>query len=1157
MAAFRAALLLLSVLIGHHASIVNGVNPCELTSGFYINLDFTENYGPGDHLPTLGEERSVSVIFGTVRQASDPKTNETIVLRIFNNTNNLFFNKTAFDAVREYFQLSVRSGVGYISLKQGIDREIMDIRVSSFPGTTGIGVTIDFGIECLPDSGIARNLTARVTINDVNDNSPVFYNTSTNLVQTVYAGFIRENTPTGVLQFLGAQARDLDDASNAVVTISVLNDTYLQTREIGSDVRLYTNRPLDYESFGVPSPNISVLVIAKDSPANASMALTSTATIVFSVLDEDDLPPKFIVSGCTLYLSVCLNPTYTSSIISNVNASGPLAVQPGPILALDQDSLNFSTRYSIVAGNFSSSFFIDEITGQVTQLAPIDRQVAATVTLVIRASQFTTRTDVTNNNLYDTAVLIISVDAQDTFAPTLSFNMPPDQLTVTENSPIGTLVMNTTGEIFKLIVSDRDLLPSDPPRKYQYTVTNTALFKVNDDGTVAVNYVLIDYESLPADKQINLTVTATEIDSPRANLTGTVSFSVSVLDMNDNSPVFQALNYSFVIAEGPGSRPVGQVRATDADSGVRGTAGLRYSIVEGNTTIFAINESTGEISATGNLVRNEVFVLTVRARDSEPQASLVRTADVAVQITVTRMYNLPPYYSAPVYSVSVSEDTPVGSVVGSFPAADPEGDIIRYSLLNQTVSSAFNYTSDGSLTVAAPLDRESPIVPYHSVFVSAQDSLGNRTAVTEIRVVLLDSNDNDPVISVVPTNFSVAENTFPAIIVTINATDADLAENALIRFFVSEETNSFAITQTTNTTGFASAQLQLAKALDYEARADHYVTVTARDFGLTARSATVTLTINVEDRDDMAPFFPVRYFSGSVAENSNNAYVATVAAIDGDSFSNITYRLVNASVPFRINATSGEIFTTSGIDYETNQSYVLIVSTDQSSLTITDASRLSATVSIAITDVNDNRPVLSAPAMSVLETQPIGATVGNVSVSDADSGVNAMVRFSIAEAIPADGLSFFLIDSRTGSIRLRNSLLRNRSNSLYNLTVTASDYGTPSFSSSTSVIINVSRATQSPVVQPATWVANISMLMPVGTQIVLMSATDADTVASFNSPLLFSLAGLYKGPTYFAINSTTGSITLQRNLTLDIDTEYILYVVATDPSGLTGTSTIT
>lgn len=145
---------------------MNGVNPCEYSDGtgaIYINLAFTETYGgrvrclrlilnssryayevdwfkkhwashsklvfsyldaAGDHLPTLGEEQSLSVIAGQVRQASDPTGAQTVQLRLYDSTPNKFANGTSFSAVGDYFQLSIRSGTGYISLKQGIDREV-------------------------------------------------------------------------------------------------------------------------------------------------------------------------------------------------------------------------------------------------------------------------------------------------------------------------------------------------------------------------------------------------------------------------------------------------------------------------------------------------------------------------------------------------------------------------------------------------------------------------------------------------------------------------------------------------------------------------------------------------------------------------------------------------------------------------------------------------------------------------------------------------------------------------------------------------------------------------------------------------------------------------------------------------------------------------
>lgn len=62
------------------------------------------------------------------------------------------------------------------------------------------------------------------------------------------------------------------------------------------------------------------------------------------MLDSDDLPPRFIYSGCAPVVNgVCLNPQYTATV--TMGETGSLTVMPAPINAVDGDAtLNYPIR---------------------------------------------------------------------------------------------------------------------------------------------------------------------------------------------------------------------------------------------------------------------------------------------------------------------------------------------------------------------------------------------------------------------------------------------------------------------------------------------------------------------------------------------------------------------------------------------------------------------------------------------------------------------------------------------------------------------------------------------------------------------------------------------------------------------------------------------
>ena len=99
------------------------------------------------------------------------------------------------------------------------------------------------------------------------------------------------------------------------------------------------------------------------------------------------------------------------------------------------------------------------------------------------------------------------------------------------------------------------------------------------------------------------------------------------------------------------------------------------------------------------------------------------------------------------------------------------------------------------------------------------------------------------------------------------ATDADSQKE--IKYFVPEGNGLFSI-------GQDNGQIRTLKPLDYEKAKVHYLLVTAMDGGVNPRYTTVNVTINVEDTEDMIPFFTKRLYTAEVAENKRDTLITTV-----------------------------------------------------------------------------------------------------------------------------------------------------------------------------------------------------------------------------------------------------------------------------------------
>ena len=136
----------------------------------------------------------------------------------------------------------------------------------------------------------------------------------------------------------------------------------------------------------------------------------------------------------------------------------------------------------------------------------------------------------------------------------------------------------------------------------------------------------LDYET---QQLYQFPIEARESDASR---TYTANVTIVVLDVNDNSPVFNRLVYTSTLPSGALTEWSTAVLATDQDSG--SNAAITYSITDGDTAgIFTINSTTGKIGAMGTLDAGKFsnFILTVNAMDG---GNPTRNDQVAVVIFV-------------------------------------------------------------------------------------------------------------------------------------------------------------------------------------------------------------------------------------------------------------------------------------------------------------------------------------------------------------------------------------------------------------------------------------------------------------------------------------------------------------------------------------------
>uniref|UniRef100_A0A673ZHA7 Protocadherin 1 alpha 4 n=1 Tax=Salmo trutta TaxID=8032 RepID=A0A673ZHA7_SALTR len=548
--------------------------------------------------------------------------------------------------------------------------------------------------------------------------------------------------------------------------------------------------------------------------------------------------------------------------------------------------------------------------------------------------------------------------------PLKMYRLEINVLDINDNAPsfpIKVYTLNITestfqGERYPLPSADDADIGSNTVKTYKLSPNEHFSLDVQSGGERSVSAELVLQKALDREKQAGIQLLLTAADGGTPARSGTLQIIVNVIDVNDNSPVFNKQLYKVRISE---NIPIGthliKLNATDVDSGVNGE--IVYSLIshgkEKTLDAFQMNKVTGEITVKGTIDREEnaAFELHVQAKDrsASPRTThckvLVEVIDVndnAPEISVTSMMN------------AVREDAKSGTAVGLITVSDKDGGVNGKVHLTGDVPFKLqsSYKNYYSLVVDGPLDRES--APLYNVTIKATDEGTSPLSSTSVITVhISDVNDNAPSFPQPIMNVYIKENSPVGVRVgSATANDPDIDENSKLTYALSgrNDPHFFSFVNLNPLTG----ELYSLQSFNYEEFKTFQFHVQATDSGVPPLSSNVTVNVFIQDENDNSPVILPPYSDHGAVHSENIPYsaeagyfVAKIRAVDADSGYNalLSYHISEPKGTnlFRIGSSNGEIRTKrrmSDNDLKTHLLVILVSDNGEPSL--------SATVSIDV-----------------------------------------------------------------------------------------------------------------------------------------------------------------------------------------------------------------
>ncbi|XP_036937404.1 protocadherin-15-like isoform X5 [Acanthopagrus latus] len=707
----------------------------------------------------------------------------------------------------------------------------------------------------LASDGVQESIPVSVTVTvlDANDNTPTFANVSYNV--NLFTNMAPGET---VLQL---SAVDYDAGPNGQVTYRILagdqghflisNSTGVITVAPGVELTVGRSYALTVEAIdNGPVPH----------------RRSSITTVYIEVLPPNNQsPPRFPRQQYSLEISEAMR---TGATLLNLQA-----------VDREKDPIT----YNIHSGDREGYFVLQQSSGYLLLDKPLDRESLDYYTLVVTAS------DGHPDGTSTATVNIVVTDVNDN-DPQFDSSLPVN-LTVIEEQD--------NAYVGQVKATDPDLAASG--QVHYRLVNHQTLFSINATGAIRT--------AVPLDREVKghyfLIVEASDgaVDPRRSRLT----LSITVLDVDDNSPIFTQQTYNVSLPENsPKDTVILQLKAIDADL----DSNLTYRIkTEGSDQVIAelfhMDPVTGELSVLKVLDyealtdSNPIYTFSVEAMDTK---GTMPPGLASVTVRIMDMNDFSPVFSQSVYQGMVAPNAVKGTIVttvmanDSDPAGTPAGRVryrVDYEAHPYSASIFGVDEKTGNVATRVNLNEE-PNLKFSLVVVAYDDGEPVKENATLVEITVLQP-------SVIPV-FTQEEYRFApvseeAAVGTPVGNIVAAAVNQTIVYSITEgnEGGVFALNQTTGV-------ISTAKPLDYEANSSYVLKVEADSMRVASsnlrapsKTNTAKVIIDIQDENDHPPVFSRALYIGGVAEDAKTfTSVLKVQALDKDTgnYSSMMYRLI-------------------------------------------------------------------------------------------------------------------------------------------------------------------------------------------------------------------------------------------------------------------------